>query len=1055
MVSLPPFSGSLPHFELESDFWLPRWIRSIFFVAFVLTAVGVFAFFQTPIAVFPETNFPRIVIGVDNGVMPVEQMQVTITKPIEDAVNSVPGLTTVRSTTSRGSAEVSLFFDWSVDMFRTLELVNSALSRVQQELPATAKITTNRLTFATFPILGYSLTTSSNAVSQSDLWELATYTLKPPLNRVSGVATVTIQGGQVPEYHVVPNLAMLQASGVTVLDLANAIGAANTIDSPGLYPQNHQLVLALVGSQAHDLQSLRDLNVKTTASGAPVRVSDLAEVIQAPLPVYTYVSANGHPAVLLNIARQPSSNTVQVADGVAAAVQQLRTRLPRGVVLEPFYDQSQIVRESIASVRDAILIGLLFACGILFLFLRDWRSSLIAGMVIPVTVAVTVLVLWLVGQSFNLMTLGGLAAAIGLVIDDAIVVVENIVLHRDAGENRVEAVRKALHEISRPLIGSTITPVVVFLPLIAVTGVTGSFFRALAITMAVSLLTSLALAVTWTPGLAMVLLKPRTREEQESAESLPETVSASHHEQGPVMSRLTGWQHAALDWSLRRPLWLGVACVALAAIAYFTYSNLGTDLLPEMDEGGFILDYVMPAGSSLESTGAVLDRVEKIVHATPEVDSTSRRTGLQMGFAAVTEANTGDITVRLKNKRRRAIDEVIADIRRHIKSTEPELDVEFTQILQDNIGDLSNAPEPIQIKLFNPDPALLQNIAPRVATEIAKVDGVVDIENGIDTTLSGPATNFQVNPQPATRLGFTTQEVAEDATSILDGVEVPSPLIANGRPYTIRVRLGDASRQSLDTIENTVFNSSSGHSASLGSMTTITELPPQNEIRRENLQRLVVVTARLEGTDLGTAVKLVRQRVEAMHLPASVRVEYGGTYQEQQKSFAELARVLVLALVLVFGVLLGEFRNFAAPVAILTSSVLSIAGVVGALLLTGTTFNVSSFMGLIMVIGIVAKNGILLLDADERYRAEGADARTAMLHAAQRRLRPILMTALAAVTGMLPLALALGQGSQMLQPLAIAVIGGLFISMVLSLVVTPVVYFLLTRKTHSGAMQEA
>jgi CzcA family heavy metal efflux pump len=957
----------------------------------------------------------------------------------------------VRSNTSRGSAEVSLFFDWSVDMFRTLELVNSALSRVQQELPATAKITANRLTFATFPILGYSLTTTNNNITESDLWELATYTLKPPLNRVNGVATVTIQGGQVPEYHVVPNLARLQSSGITVLDLANAIGAANTIDSPGLYPQNHQLVLALVGSQAHDIQSLRELNVKTTASGAPVRVSDLAEVIQATMPVYTNVSANGYPAVLLNIARQPSSNTVQVADSVAAAVQQLRAHLPRGVFLEPFYDQSQIVRESIASVCDAILIGLVLACVILYLFLRDWRSSLIAGMVIPVTVAVTVLVLWLVGQSFNLMTLGGLAAAIGLVIDDAIVVVENIVTHRDAGENRSEAVRKALHEISRPLIGSTITPVVVFLPLIAVTGVTGSFFRALAITMAVSLLTSLALAVTWTPGLAIVLLKAKKREDRDSNE----TSTDSHHEQGPVMRRLTGWQHTALDWSLHRPFWLALACVALAAIAYFAYSNLGTDLLPEMDEGGFILDYVMPAGSSLESTGKVLDHVERILRATPEVDSTSRRTGLQMGFAAVTEANTGDITVRLKNKRNRAIDDVIADVRHQIKTTEPELDVEFTQVLQDNIGDLSNAPEPIQIKLFNPDPALLQNIAPRVATEIAKVNGVVDIENGIDNTVSGPATNFQVNPQTATRLGFTTQEVAEDATSILDGVEVPNPLINNGRPYTIRVRLGDESRQSLDSIENTVFNSSSGHTASLGSMTTITQLPPQNEIRRENLQRLVVVTARLEGTDLGTAVKLVRQRVEAMHLPASVRVEYGGTYQEQQKSFAELARVLVLALVLVFGVLLTEFRNFAAPVAILTSSVLSIAGVVGALLITGTTFNVSSFMGLIMVIGIVAKNGILLLDADERYRAEGADPRAAMLHAAQRRLRPIFMTALAAVTGMLPLALALGQGSQMLQPLAISVIGGLFISMVLSLVVTPVVYFFLTRKTHAGTIQEA
>jgi CzcA family heavy metal efflux pump len=1028
----------------SNSFWLFRWHQTIFFVTLVLTAAGVYGFYKTPIAVFPETNFPRVVIGVDNGVMPVEQMQVTITKPLEDAVNSVPGLQTVRSTTSRGSAEVSLFFDWSADMFQTLQLVNAAISRAQQSLPSTARITTNRLTFATFPILGYSLT--STTLSQSQLWELATYTLQPPLNRVNGVSTVTVQGGKVPEFHVVPNMAKLEAAGVTVLDLANAIGSTNIIDSPGLYEQNHQLVLALVGSQAHTLDDLRQLTVKSTATGAPVKVADVADVIASTTPVYTYVSANGQPAVLLNITRQPSSNTVAVADEIASEVSQLRTKLPAGVKLEPYYDQSELVRESIKSVRDAILIGLLLACVILFLFLRDWRSSVIAGLVIPVTVSVTVLVLWLIGQSFNLMTLGGLAAAIGLVIDDAIVVVENIVLHRDAGEGRVEAVRKALHEISRPLVGSTITPVVVFLPLIAVTGVTGSFFRALAITMAVSLLTSLLLAVTWTPGLALSLLKPAPAAEHGTV------ANDAHPEPGRVLSRVMQWHRTALDWSLGRPIWLGVLCLVLLVAAFFAYKGLGSDLLPEMDEGGFILDYVMPAGSSLASTGKVLDHVEQILHNTPEVESTSRRTGLQMGLAAVTEANTGDITVKLKQHRSRGIDEVMADVRKQIKQTEPQLDVEFTQVLQDNIGDLSNAPEPIQIKIFTPDAALLNELGPRVGTEIGKVNGVVDVENGIDNTVSGPATNFEVDSQLAARMGFTTQEVAEDATAILDGVEVATPVISNGRPYPVRIRLPDETRQSLETMRDTVFNSSSGHTASLGSMTTVTQLPPQMEILRENLQRLVVVTARLEGTDLGTAVKQVQARVKAMRLPPSVRVEYGGTYQEQQKSFAQLARVLIMALILVFGVLLTEFRNFAAPTAILTSSVLSIAGVMAALVVTGTTFNVASFMGLIMVIGIVAKNGILLLDADERYRAEGLDARKAMVMAAQRRLRPILMTALAAVAGMLPLALALGSGSQMLQPLAIAVIGGLVISMALSLIVTPVVYFLLTRHTAPDAV---
>jgi multidrug efflux pump subunit AcrB len=560
--------------------------------------------------------------------------------------------------------------------------------------------------------------------------------------------------------------------------------------------------------------------------------------------------------------------------------------------------------------------------------------------------------------------------------------------------------------------------------------------------MAAALLTSLFLALTWTPALSLVILREG---------STTTSTDPKHDAPGKFFSRFVSWHTNTLNWALSRPVLVAVGCIVLVLGTWAAYQSLGSDLLPEMDEGGFILDYIMPAGSSLAETNRVLDHVERILHKTPEVESTSRRTGLQMGLAAVTEANTGDMTVKLKSKRDRPIDEVIADIRQQIKTTEPSLDVEFTQVLQDMIDDLSNAPQPIQIKLFNPDKALLAQLGPRVANAIGKINGVVDVQDGIANTISGPATNFQVDPIAAARLGFTPMEIAENATSILDGVTPADPLIANGRPYTIRVRLGDETRISLDSIINTVFNSSSGHTATLGSLAQIQQLPPQNQIHRENLQQNIVVTGRLEGSDLGTAMKLVQATVTSLHLPANVRVEYGGTYQEQQQSFHDLERVLMLALVLVFGVLLAEFRNFAAPIAILTSSVLSISGVVVALLATNTSFNVASFMGLIMVIGIVAKNGILLLDADEKARAEGANAREAMLHAAQRRLRPIVMTAIAAVCGMLPLAFAFGAGSQMLQPLAIAVIGGLAISMILSLVVTPVVYYLLTRNREHSA----
>jgi CzcA family heavy metal efflux pump len=1027
---------------LRQDFWVTRHATTILFFIIVLSAAGLYLAGRIPISVFPETNFPRVVIGVDNGVMPVDQMQVTITKPIEDAVNSVPGLLTVRSTTSRGSAEVSLFFDWNVDMFRTLELVDAALSKVRQTLPADAAITTNRLTFATFPILGYSLT--SDSVPLTKLWEVATYDLKPSLNRVDGVSNVVVQGDQIPNFEVTPEPSKLAAAGVTVSDLLNAVQLTNVIDSPGLLQTQHELVLGLIGAQVHDAGQLGQVVIKNTASGIPIRIADVGAVKESIEPTYTMVHAGGKPAILLNITRQPSSNTVQVADLVATEVEHLKPLLPAGVRLQPYYDQSELVRESISSVRDAILIGLILATVIIIVFLRDWRSSLVAGLVIPTTVAITFVFLYVLGESFNLMTLGGLAAAVGLVIDDAIVVVENVVLHRQAGEGRVEAVREALKEITTPLIGSTITPIVVFLPLVSVSGVTGSFFRALAITMTVSLLASLLLALTWTPALSGLLLSGARRT----------TTERHEHQESGLMLHVVNWHELWLRRALQKPATLFIACAVLIVGIYAGYSSLGSDLLPEMDEGGFILDYIMPPGSSLAETDRVLQHVEWILSRSPEVESISRRTGLQMGLAAVTEANTGDITVKLKKKRDRGIDEVMNDIRAEIKRTEPQLDIEFTQVLQDMIGDLSNAPEPIQIKLFNSNPAVLDEVASRVADTIKKQPGVVDVLDGLENTLSGPADSFQVDPSTAQRLGFTVQEITTDATAMVEGVPAAVPMIANGRPYPIRVRFPEANRSSLDAFRDTVVSSATGHLATLRSLAVATKLPGQQEIRRENLQRDVVVTGRLEGSDLGSAIKRIQSAVVALHLPKAVRVSYGGTYEEQQKSFAELTRVLILALVLVFGVLLAEFRNLSAPFSILASSILSTAGVVGALLITRTTFSVASFMGLIMVIGIVAKNGILLLDAEARFRAEGMSPEDSILHAGRRRLRPILMTALAAITGMLPLAFALGAGSQMLQPLAIAVIGGLLISMILSLVVTPVVFFRLTRKTSIREFEE-
>jgi CzcA family heavy metal efflux pump len=1020
----------------EHEHWTARFSGPIIFVILTLIGAGAYLALTIPVSVFPSTDFPRILVGIDNGVAPINQMEVTVTRPVEEAMNSVPGLEQVKSVTSRGSAEINLFFNWNVNMFQTLQYVNAALARVQPTLPATAKLVANRLTFAAFPILGYSLTSST--MSQSELWEIANYTIKPRLNRVNGVSMVVLQGGSVPEFEIQPDPAKLLQAQVSVPAILDAVAKTNMIDSPGLIENNHELSLTLVTGQTKDPAEIANIVVRTTPSGVPVRIGDIAKVHPSVMPVYTMVTANGVPAVLLSIFRQPDGNTVAVADGAGKELAEIRKTLPGGVKIDTFYDQSILVRDSIDSVRDAILIGLALAAIILVLFLRDWGSSLVAALVIPATIAITLIVMRMIGESFNLMTLGGLAAAVGLIIDDAIVVVENIVLHRDSGQSRGDAIRSALKEIRVPLVGSTVAPIVVFLPLISITGVTGTFFRALAITVGTALLTSLVLALTWTPTLSYFLLRRKS--------------GVENSEESGFMSRVQHVYDRTLRFVLAYPLALAAASALLIVASYFCYRGLGSDLLPAMDEGGFILDYLMPAGSSLEDTNAVLLGVEKILKSTAEVESTSRRTGLQLGLAAVTEANRGDFTVKLKRARRRSIEEVMSGVREEVNKKYPQLDPEFIQQLQDNIGDLTSSPEPIEIKLFSPDTELLKKWAPKVGDRIKKIKGVADVKNGIENTVSGSAIIMKVDPVVAARSGFTPQEIEVDASAILQGEPATTPVVVNDRSYTIRVRFPQEMHSSLDQIRNTMITSSStGKTATLGSLAEFQNEIGQTEIQREDLQRDVAVTGRFDGVSLGKGMEAVQQAVKDMQLPSEIRVVYGGTYAEQQKSFKDLLVVLGLAVVLVFTVLLFEFRTFAAPTAILASALLSTSGVFLALLITGTTFNISSFMGLIMVIGIVAKNGILLLDADQRFRAEGLSARDAMIQAGERRLRPILMTALATIAGMIPLSLAIGSGSQMLQPLAIAVIGGILASMVLSLIVTPAVHYYLSRESDRMA----
>ncbi len=1039
--------------------------RAVILLVALLCAGGIYAAWQLPSALFPQTDFPRIVIIVDNGVVPAPQTLVSVTKPIEETMNGIPGIRLIRSTTQRGAAGIDLFFDWNTDMFQALQLVQGRLSQLAATLPPTVAIRrVERLTFAVFPIVGYSLI--SDTRDPQSLKDFAQYTVRPRLARLQGVANVAVAGGLTREYHVTIDPEKLAARGVSVQQVSDAVKNSNIIASPGLIDENHHLELALVSGQAKAPEELNNI-VVANVNGAPVTIADVAVVGGGAEPNYIIVTADGHPAVLLNVFRQPEANTIFVADAVKEELDAIRAVLPKDIKIAPFYDQSTLVRDSMKSVRDAIGIGLLLSVVILYAFLRNWGTTLVAAVVIPVTVLTTFLAMKLAGLSFDLMTLGGVAAAIGLVIDDAIVVVENIYTHLSRGMARREAIESAIREITVPIIGSTITPVVVFLPLAFLEGVTGVFFRSLALTMAVALLTSLVLALAFTPVLAKRFVKFKRRVDKPESEIVhhhaPQS-SAEEREQrernlladeaeeekqaGPILRWIIARYETALRFALDHRAFVPILIVAVTIGSVFIYQNLGQDFLPEFDEGAFVLDYFTPPGSALSETDRILQHVEQILRENEDIESYSRRTGVELGLN-VTEPNVGDFLVKLKPNHKHATDEVKDDIRKELDKTEPSLHTEFIGILSDLVGDLVNSPKPIEIKLFSEDTAALEKKATEVEDAIKTIKGVEDTFNGV--VISGPAITFKVDPQRAARFGVNATEIANTVTTAMTGDAV-SAILQQGRLITVRVVLPKNAKDSLDTLRALQIRSTTGALFRLDQVADIEYDAGQAEIRREGLREHVAVTAQLSGSDLGTAINVIKAKLsKEVKFPPGMTVEYGGVYQEQQASFRSLAIALGLAIALVFVVLLIEFRSFAHPVAIVVGAVLALSGVLAMLKLTHATLNIVSLMGMIMVVGIVAKNGILMLDAVQDHLASGDSLHEALLRSGRRRFRPVLMTSLATILGMLPLALAVGAGAQLLQPLALSVIGGLAVALLLSLLVTPAVFSLLHRKPVSEA----
>jgi len=1007
---------------------LVRFSRENRYAAYLVTlsliAAGVVAYNKLPSNIYPETNFPRIMILAHSGDLPPDMMLLSVTRPLEEAASTVQGMRRVRSKTIRGASEISVLFSPDMDMQYALQLMQAHVSEAQGVLPPATEVQVERVSPTEFPV--FNLILNGNVPGQ-DLRDYAYYVLRPIISRAPGIGKIEIQATDQREVSVIVDPQKMLAHHLSLVDIADRLRATNEVQSVGRLQKDYLQYLVLANSQFASLDDIRN-TVVSVDNQVPLRLADIAEVRDGVLDRTMLVSGNGQPAALINVSRQIGGNILDLVDQIKSLIGNLGSAIPRTLHISVVYDLAEFVQESITSIRDAVMIGALLAVIVLFVFLREGRTTLIASVTLPLCVIGTFFFVLLAGGTLNLMSLGGLAIAIGLIIDDAVVIIENIYRHLGLGESAEQAAEAGTRELIGAVVSSTATTLVVFLPLGLLQGFVGDFFRALCITLGISILLSLIFALTLIPLLAQRFLTHRAH--RKSSAGFIEPVNRAYEK--------------SVRWALHHRAIVAGATLALIGGGIFLYTQLETGFLPDMDEGGFVLDYLTPPGTSLAETDRIVRQIESRVAKLPEVASYSRRTGAEMGLYA-TEQNKGDILVRMKprSERKRSTEEVMDDMRDQVAKNITGVDVEFSQILQDMLGDLEGTPEPVEIKLFGNDLPTLERLADEVGPKVQKIPGIVDFK-GIQK--GNPEIVFHVDPERAGRLGLTVDQVSAQVSAGLLGITETSLRQAD-RTVDIRVRFPDWFRTDYNSIRQFPIVTPAKQVVPLESLGPVEQLQGENQLLRENQRLMVVLTARLENRDLGGAMADVQRVINSTSFPTGTSYELGGQYESQQESFRELLYVMTLALAAVFTVLVIQFREFRPSLIILSAAPLSLIGVFGMLVVTGTPLNVSSFMGIILMIGLVVKNGIILFEyVHKLLDEEHLPLDEALITAGRIRVRPILMTTLATLFGLMPLALGLGSGAELQKPLALAVIGGLLLSTFITLLVMPVMYSLVVRR---------
>ncbi|MDQ0966559.1 CzcA family heavy metal efflux pump [Flavobacterium sp. W4I14] len=985
-------------------------------VLLIILVGGVYAFSQLKTGLFPEITFPKIKIIADAELQPVDKMVVTVTRPLENAVKQVPDLQLVRSTTSRGSCELSAFMNPGADIDLSQQRIESQIAKISASLPAGVNISVEKMNPSILPVSGYSL--ESHNYSSVELKKIATYTVKPFLSQVDGVSEIRIIGGKSKEYWLELDVQKMQVLGITPDQISNALSQTNFIKSNGYLTDHNYLYLSVTDATVKNKSDLENL-VLSRKGNRIVKVMDVAKVNIQQSVEYTRINANGKDGILIAVIKQPNANLVDLSNEMFTKVEQLKRILPAGVSIKPYYVQADFVNESVKSVRDSLLIGLVLAILVAIVFLRSFKASVTILITIPVTLCLTIIVLYFIGYSLNIMTLGAIAAAIGLIIDDAIVVVEQI--HRTHEEHPEELtmrlLSKAVTYLFPAMLGSSISTIVIFVPFVLMTDVAGSYFQVMTNTMIITLVCSFF--VTWI-GLPVIYLLLTRKGGSHAATSKKAVV----HE---VKSQ--NW----VRYFIQRPYISIIFMLGLIVSIVLIFPRLETGFLPEMDEGSIVLDYASPPGTSLEETDRMLKQVEKEIVKIPDVQAYSRRTGTQMGFF-ITEPNTGDYLIQLKHNRTKSTEEVISEIRTHIENTQPALVIDFGQVIGDMLGDLMSSTQPIEVKIFGNDQEKLQALSKKVADLVSHVDGTADVFDGI--VRSGPTVNIQPNFTMLAQYGVSPVSFQSQLQTAMQGTLI-GDLYDKQQLSPIRMVYPGSRTFSVADISKLKIFLPDGTAVPIQQMASVDLKAGIAEVARENLQTIGVVTARLDNRDLGSVMKDLQKTVNVnVNLPSGYHIEYGGAYKEQQQSFSELLTILIASSLLVFSVILFLFKDFKIAFLILLISVLGISGSYLALFLTHTPLNVGSYTGLIMIVGIIGENAIFtFLQFKESLAKQSVD--DAITFAISTRLRPKLMTALGAIIALMPLALGIGAGAQLHQPLAIAVIGGFIVAMPLLLIALP------------------